>query len=659
MSDAAAFSRLLSPTQVGGREIQNRLFLTTHNPKMSERRYLGYLETRAASGLGMISVPILHEAVSSLSFVPPIGTDSSYAADPDSSPDPESDEGRAYFDATLMPMLTARAEIAHKYGALCFGQVASRGSVRLPDTLQAMPSPSGVVDPQVRIPPHVLSPEEIRREVRLFARSAGRIQRSGLDGTEIHAAHGYLVEQFLSPVTNKRTDEYGGSAAGRLRFLREIIAAIREECGERFLIGLRISGYEQYAGGLDTADVSGIVAAVQSDLAYVNITAGTIGALGRGVTVPYVASSYYAPGFNVDAARKVKEIATVPISVTGRMNNPELMEQVLRDGYADIIGVTRTLIADPEFIVKVREGRSEQIHRCIGINECHFPDRVSSCPVNPRAGREKELAVRPAARRKRVLVVGGGPAGLQAARTAALRGHDVTLVEKGSELGGKVTTLAQDEARREFSYLIAGLSADIERAGVDVRLNTEATAEFVTEFGGDAVILATGAVPAYPDIDGLDDVVCTTALDLVRDIDKMGDRVLVVGGLNDHLAPLVAAEYLADRGKEVVLISENVYIGQGLEWSILHLMLKRLLEKHVDLQPLTEIVRAGRRPEFENTFTKDKVDLGEFDSAVFASNMQTVDFPDIPGEVYRIGDCLAPRRIVHAALDGARAGSQV
>lgn len=653
-----AFSHLLSPLDLGPFTVPNRLMLTTHNPKMSEARYLAYLEARMVGGVGLVGIPILHEAVSSLSFVPPV-PGLSTAGDPDGSPDPETEEGQAYFDATLIPMLQARAEIVHKYDAFCFGQIASRGAVRLPDTLQAMPSPSGVVDPQVRTVPHVLSPQEIRREVALFARSARRVQHGGLDGVEIHATHGYLVEQFLSPLTNRRTDEYGGGFEQRVRFLREIIAGIREQCGEAFPIGLRISGYQADRGGLSTEDVCRIVSVVQSELSYVNVTAGTIGSLGSGVSVPYVASSYYAPGFNVEAAARIKEIATVPVAVTGRMNDPELMERVLTAGHADLIGVTRTLIADPDFLTKVRTGRSAEIHKCIGINECHFPDRVSSCPVNPGAGRERELELRPALERKRVLVVGGGPAGMQAARTAALRGHQVVLVEAADRLGGKLATLRRDPARDDFGTLVDSLAGDLERVGVDVRLGVAATPQFVAAHGADAVVLATGAVPALPDVAGTDEVPCHTALDILREGVELSGRVLVVGGLNDHLAPLAAADYLADHGCEVVLTSENLYIGQGLEWSVLHLMTKRLQHKHVRTEALTALVRAGRRPQLRRTFTGEAADLGEFAALVFVSDSRAVEFPEVAGEVHRIGDCVAPRRIVHATLDGARAGTRI
>ncbi|GGV13471.1 FAD-dependent oxidoreductase [Streptomyces griseoflavus] len=654
------FATLLSPFAIAGRTVRNRIMLTTHNPKMSEERYLHYLETRVAGGVGMVGIPVLNETISTLAYVTPGQLDGISARDLDGTADPETEEGREFFDSLLLPPLRARADIAHRHGALVFGQVANRGSIRLPETFQAMVSPSGVPDPHVRAQPREMTTGEVERVVRLFARSASRIRRGGLDGVEVHATHGYLVEQFLSPSTNRRTDRYGGSLDNRMRFLTEVLEAIREECGPDFPIGMRISGLQAHPGGLTTDDITAVVRTVESSLAYVNITAGTIGALHDGVVLPYVASSHYEPGFNADAAAAVREAVSVPVILTGRMNDPALMEDVLRSGVADLVGTTRALIADPEFVKKTAAGRADRIHKCIGINECHYPDRVSACPVNPWAGRERELDVPAPVRRKRVLVVGGGPAGLMCARTAASRGHSVVLAEKEHTLGGKITLLARDPHRAEMASLIDDLTREVAEAGVEVRLGFEVTPEAVAEMAPDAVVVATGALPAVPDVPGLEEIRTRTALDILdTDLAELGENVLVVGGLNDHLAPLAAADLLAGHGKKVVLLSECILPGQAAEPSILHLLTKRLLEKHVRIEALTELVKAGVRPQVRNVFSGETSEIGAFDSVVFATGAEPVPFPETDGEFYRIGDCLAPRRLVHATLDGARIGSRL
>jgi len=659
MSDTT-YDRLLSPITVGGFTIPNRIMLTTHNPKMTEKRYLKYLEARVAGGAGLVGIPVLHEAISTLGFVDSGKLDHVGVHDIDNGPDAETEEGNAYYDDLLIPSLRARADVVHQYGGVAFGQVANRGAIRLPETFQAMVSPSGLPDPQVRAQPHELSTSEVRRVIALFGRAASRIQRAGLDGVEVHATHGYLIEQFLSRTTNHRSDEYGGSLENRMRFLVETIAAIRDACGPDFPIAMRISGLQAETDGLATDDICRIVQAVEDELVYVNITAGTIMALHDGVVLPYVASTLFDPGFNADAAAAVKAAVSIPVGLTGRMNNPQLMEQLLADGVCDLVGTARALLADPDFIRKTASGRADRIHRCIGINECHYPDRVSACPVNPWAGREDEFDLPDPARRKKVLIIGGGPAGLMAARTAAQRGHSVVLAERAGHLGGKVATLVKDPFRKEMANLLGDLVREIDEAGVEVQLNREVGPDDVAAYGADTVIVATGSVPDIPEAAGADDVSVYSGLSVLEeDLDRIGDRVLVVGGLNDHVAPLAAADYLAQAGKSVTLISECLLPGQSAEPSILHLLTKRLHENEVQIKPLTRLVKGGIEPQLIDVFTGRAASVGQVDAIVFVTTSTPVAFPELDGEFYRIGDALAPRRLVHASLDGARTGMRL
>ncbi|MET7541420.1 FAD-dependent oxidoreductase [Streptomyces sp. NPDC005507] len=648
------YERLLSPITLGGLTVRNRMMLTTHNPKMSERRYLKYLETRVRGGVGMVGIPVLSEAISTPYFVSTGWLDHVGVDDLDAGPDPETPEGEDFYDQLLLPRLAARAKIVHDAGAVVFGQISNRGSIRLPETFQAMVSPSGRRDPHVSQQPHELTTAEVKRVIDLFARTASRVQRGGLDGVEIHATHGYLVEQFLSPLTNTRTDEYGGTPDNRRRFLDETIEAVRRACGPTFPIGLRISGRQAHPDGLSTDDVADIVAAVQHHLAYVNVTAGTIGALENGVGLPYVASSYLPPAFNAESAARIKAVASIPVILTGRMNDPELMEGVLADGAADMIGTTRALIADPQFLRKAARGDARHIHKCIGVNECHYSDRVSTCPVNPWAGREDELDVPAPPAGRHVVIVGGGPAGLMCARTASERGHRVTLLEKEEQLGGKVRRLSLDPGRREMRTLIDGLEQEIREAGVKVLTGVAATPETVAALKPDAVVAATGATPLVPDLPGIEETRTCTALDILdMDLTELGETVLVVGGLNNHVAPLAAADFLAAAGKSVTLISECFQPGQGIEPSILHLLTERCLERGVDIKANTRLVSLGSKAELYNMFSKRSETIPA-DAVVFADAQEVTPFPEMEGDFHRIGDALAPRRIVHATLDGAR-----
>lgn len=337
------------------------------------------------------------------------------------------------------------------------------------------------------------------------------------------------------------------------------------------------------------------------------------------------------------------------------------MEQILREGKADIIGVARTLIADPEFLKKVEAGRPERIRKCIGANECHYPDRPSACAVNAMVGREVELRLTPAAIPKKVLVVGGGPAGLEASRIASQRGHRVTLLEKTHVLGGQIVAVAGSNNRREMRTYIDFLINEVRYHGVEVELGNDVNAATIERHKPDALVIATGSQPEIPNVPGLRSEGAFSALDVHRGVNALGRRVLVVGGLDDHLRPPMTAELLADKGCEVILITECLTVGQGLEPAMLHLILKRVLDRGIEVHTLTELASDGNEPVLRNIFTRQEQRIAPCDSIVFAGEHRADDrlaalSKGIVSEIYRIGDCLAPRRLVHATLDGARIG---
>jgi 2,4-dienoyl-CoA reductase-like NADH-dependent reductase (Old Yellow Enzyme family)/thioredoxin reductase len=659
------FKHLFQPIGLGSLRVRNRLMMTTHQTGLAEGRTLRYLEERSKGGVGLIGINA-GEGVHNYSagpgrFFP------DYAGDFDVRPlNPASPEGIRYYDEKVIPVLRKRAEAVHRHGAVCIGQVLHLGnSIQHAGALRLAMAPSPVPDEFDIDVPHELEVEEIAELVQVFAHGARRVKEAGLDGVEIHAAHGYLINQFLSPHANRRDDQYGGNPDKRLRFLLEILDATRELVGPSFPIGVRIAGEEFREGGLALEEVKQIARRLNNRLDYINVSGGNhMGLTQDGVMLAYVSPSYVPPGPNVPMAAAIKAVVDIPVIVAGRINDPVLAEGILADGSADMVGMARAFIADPDFANKAREGRTEDIRTCIVTNECHYVGRRRPvmCAINAAAGREAEMDFAPAQTRKLVLVVGGGPAGMEAARTAALRGHRVLLSERRTELGGNLSIIARDPNRRQVGDLVVYLQSQLKKLGVELLLGEEISPEMVGELAPDAVVLATGAEPYVPPIPGAEDERVVTCLQVLRGEATVGQRVLVLGGLEDHLPAPTVAEFLADQGKSVEVVSELMTVGQGIESATQYLLTKRLLEKEVTLSPLTGVLAIrGGTVVVRNTFTRRERRIEGIDTVVLAcggrSNTQLARaLKGRVKELHSIGDCLAPRRILSAVLDGSRAG---
>ena len=398
-----------------------------------------------------------------------------------------------------------------------------------------------------------LSQEQIADIVRAYGHVAGLAKRAGFEMLMIHGGHGWLINQFLSPLFNHRTDEYGGSLENRCRLAVEVLKSVRKAVGPFFPIEFRMSGAEFCEGGYDLEEGVRIAQAIEPYVDLIHVSAGTYQKT-FGITHP---SMFEAHGRNVYLAAKIKRHVSKPVATLGGLNDPEQMEKIVASGQADVVYMARALLADPFLPRKVTEGRDDEIVRCLRCFTCMAERAATSarrCTVNPLIGRESEgdeVVPVPESRRKRVLVAGGGPGGLYAAYTAARRGHDVLLCEKEDELGGILKSERALPFKHEMYELTGTYERLARRAGVQIRLNCEVTPELVEAEGADALIVAVGSSPLVPPIPGLDGDNVIVVNDYYKNVDRVSDDVVVFGG---GLAGCECAIHLGQEGKRVHLV---------------------------------------------------------------------------------------------------------
>jgi thioredoxin reductase len=498
------------------------------------------------------------------------------------------------------------------------------------------------------------------------------VKRSGYDGVEITSYGGHLIEQFWSPHVNRRTDEYGGSLENRLRFAREVIESVRDRVGPGFCVGFRMTADQLLKDGLDhqaMKEIAGRLAAA-GRLDYFSISGSTGETLElQAKTVPSLDNPL---GLFNHYAASIKEVVDVPVLVAARIIDPAMAEDVLRRGAADLVGMTRALIADPDLPAKSLAGRREDVRFCTGANEgCIgrlYQGLAIRCVQNPLIGHEAELsAVEPAPVPRRVVVVGGGPAGMEAARLAAERGHRVTLLERDDALGGQVRAAALAPHRAEYGRSIAWLARQLEAIGLDVRLRTEATVEGVLALQPDAVVVATGAAPRpapWPGADG-SHVVTADAVLLGRVPVRRGQRCVVIDD-DGHMRGPGAAEALLDAGGEVEIVTRETLVGVDIDPTLRPALYRRLFTKGAVMTPLTAVLEIGPRGvRVEHVYSGQTRDLpadlvvlalgGEARAELYEGLRAAA--PRL--EVHRVGDGVAPRRLHDALLEGTRAGRLV
>lgn len=672
---ADGLSPLLQPIVLRNLTIRNRMVSTAHNSRYGEgglptERYQSYSEEKARGGIGLI-------VFGGGGSVAPESKGSSYQL--------------SIYDERIIPHLKRFSARVHAQGAAIMCQLAHMGRKTKWSAADWMPpaAPSLTRERNHRSFPKVLEEHEIRRIIEAFAQSAVNCQEGGLDGVEVAAHAQQLVDQFLSPQTNKRVDQWGGSLENRMRFAREVLSAIRRRCGDDFVIGLRLVGDERLEDGLSPEECGEIARLLSEEglVDFLNVTAGQL--YNHMNRARYSPGMWSAMGPYLGVAHAIKQHVRVPVMHAARIHDPAVGAKAIEDGLIDMVGLTRAYIADPHLGRKIYEGRSAEIRPCVGANYCLdrlFLGGEALCIHNAATGREQTIPhkVPPAAKIRRVLVVGAGPAGLEAARVCAERGHQVVVFEKNREAGGQIRVAAGAPWRGELLGIVSWRLAELRRLGVTLRFETEASPADIAASDADIVILATGGLPHKGDFAGADLAISTSeALALTV---SEGTRVVVY---DDHggAQAASAAEHLATQGASVHIVTPDRAFGEEMgpnNWAVFKRNLYRRQARITTDHRLDALERASNRLQvtLANEYSEERIveeadhviaengtrpSEALYNALVAASrNGGRIDLfalkacepqPDWPGEgfaLYRVGDAVASRDIHAAIYDSTR-----
>jgi 2,4-dienoyl-CoA reductase-like NADH-dependent reductase (Old Yellow Enzyme family)/thioredoxin reductase len=625
-------------------EIKNRLAVSPMVCNYCEKngnateRFIAYHEEKARGGWGLIITE-------------------NYAITPDARG--FTSVAGLYEDAQIESHSRLPARV-HAFGAKIVAQMvhAGRETNHGRNTGVQVVAPSAIPCPANQELPHELSIQEIRALIARFGDTALRIKKAGFDGVEIHGGHGYLIAEFMSSYTNKRVDEFGGILSNRLRFLREIIADVRSKVGPDFPVLFRISSHEGMPGGRKLQDTRAIAMMVEEwGVDAIDITSGTYG---DGYTVPSMAEEH---AWNADSAAEIKKAVTIPVIIVGRINEPILAESILRSGMADIVAMGRGSLADPQLPNKAKEGKFESIRQCIGCMQGCIGnldlDKPISCLVNPELGFEGELRAGTPRTRRRVVVVGGGPAGLEAARAAAVRGHDVTLYESRATLGGQFAAAAYPPYKGELASYVSWARNELAALGVKIQFSTPFTAKLAEQVKPDVVVVAAGASPLILDIPGIRGANVVLAQDILMGKREPGKSVAVLGG---GLVGMETAVHLGWLGRKVTIFEKVDTLCPDVVSGVLPALLKLLDDYGVEKVLNATVVEITEKEVIVSVRGEKKRFAADMVVLAMGMNQENGLAKELKGkvkDVVVVGDAVRPRQALQATREGFVAGLSI
>ena len=649
----AALEHLFSPIKIRNLTVKNRIMSTGHDTTMPtegiiNERLLAYQRARAEGGAGLIVLQVsgVHESAR-------------YTTHLLMATEPNCVDG-----------YRKMADMCHEHGTTIFAQIFHPGREimeAVEGLLAVAYSASAVPNERFHVMPKPLNQRMINEISEGYVQAASYLHEAGIDGAEFVASHGYLPAQFMSTQVNLREDQYGGSLENRLRFSVDILKAIRAATSDDFVIGMRISADELDGGGLDADEVLAICQALEPHLDYVNLTLGTSASLGGAVHIaPPMA---FKAGYIAEQTKVFKDALNIPVLIAGRINQPQDADLIIKNGQADMCGMTRALICDPKMPNKAQNNQLDDIRACIACNQAcigHFhKGQPISCIQHPQTGREQQYGdLQTAAAPKKVMVIGGGPAGMNAALIAAQRGHCVSLYESGKQLGGQAL-LAQNLSRRaEFGGLITNLLQAMSKQDINIQLDTRVDMALVQAEAADVVVLATGATPYAQPIEADDSILKLHAWQYLQGTAPQGKSVLLTDWRCDWVAPGIA-ELLVKQGFDVSIAINGLCLGETLPLYVRDELTATAQRLGIKLLPNARLYGYDNGTVYlQHNTSAEAVELEGKDTIIACDGQIALDelgdaIEDLGMVLHRIGDCNTPRTAEEAMYEGLKVAAMI